>query len=169
MWIQTPRLLWQPMVERAGRGLGRGGTELTHRDPSTSCPVPPLPPSPKGHSLWSWPIHGGRGSRRPAESRGLASGPAACPGRQSQGFLDAAPQPGPPACSLGRAARARGGAFRLFCPFVGGEFCIPVSILPLNIVTIIYSFFCVCAKEPRLWACLLTGRPSACALAGTPT
>ncbi|CAK6435757.1 unnamed protein product [Pipistrellus nathusii] len=108
-------------------------------------------------------------AERAREARLSASGPTTRPGRQSQGFLDTALQPGPPACSLGQWARARGGALRLFCPFVGDEFCIRISILSLHIVTIIYSFLSVSVpRSPGAALAFLPRRPSACVLVGTP-
>lgn len=66
-------------------------------------------------------------------------------------------QPGTPARALRRGVAPRARA--PFGMFAVTEFGVVISVLSLSGRTIIYSFFSVCAKKLRLWACPLPGRP----------
>lgn len=66
----------------------------------------------------------------------------------SQGFLGTVLQRG---CLPCPKARGEGWPMALTPLSADAEFCI-ISILCPSLRTIIYSFFCVCAKKPRLWA-----------------
>lgn len=145
---------------------------MTHSAPSTSCPLPHLSPPPRAIAFSPGPSmqEGEAGGRERERARGSPQCLRALrtPWKTISGLSGHCTPPGPPACSLGRLARARGGALWLFCPFLD-EFCILISILPLNIVTIIYSFFSVSVpRSPGSALAFLPRRPSACALVGTP-